>query len=78
MAASSHLENILAAIQVPFPELTDLVLKSAYEMALVVPGTFLDGSAHRLRYFESRSVSGITEAGTHLVYIQLWNILRYG
>ncbi len=84
MAASSHWENVLAAIQVPFPELTDLVLKSAYETALVVPDTFLGGSAHRLRFLRLNRVQFselpkllLSATGTHLVYLQLWNIPRY-
>jgi len=37
VAVSSQWENVLAAMQVPFPTPTDLVLKSAYETAPTVP-----------------------------------------
>jgi hypothetical protein len=45
---SSYLENILAAMQKPFPELTYLWLFSI-KGATVIPDSFLGGSAPRLR-----------------------------
>ena len=47
-----QLEEILAAMQVPFPELTGLWLSSDGEAPHVIPDSFLDGSASRLRIFE--------------------------
>ena len=51
-----HLERwqskkFLAAMQVPFPELTDLHLSSFDENTPVIPDSFLGGSAPRLRHF---------------------------
>jgi hypothetical protein len=43
-----QLENVLAAMQVSFPELTDLRLFSDDETPPVIPDPFLDGSAPRL------------------------------
>jgi hypothetical protein len=41
----------LATMQVPFPELTELRLFSIDETPPVIPDSFLDGSAPRLRHF---------------------------
>ena len=50
----SNLENVLAAMQAPFPELTSLILAPDEEdedgMVSVVPDSFLGGSAPRLEY----------------------------
>jgi hypothetical protein len=46
---SLNLEIILAAMQQPFPELTDLSLQCR-ETVPVVPDSFLGGSAPRLRH----------------------------
>jgi hypothetical protein len=54
--ADWQLENVLAAMQVPFPELIDLRLSSFAETVPVIPGSFLDRSAPRLQHF---SLSGI-------------------
>jgi hypothetical protein len=43
--------EVWAAMQVPFPELTDLQLFSDGETLPVIPDSFLDGSAPRLRHF---------------------------
>ena len=69
---SWQLEQVLAVMQVPFPELTDLGLFSNYETHITIPGSFLGGSAPRLRSF---SLDGILFPGlpklllsaTHLV-----------
>jgi hypothetical protein len=45
------LEEVLAVMQVPFPELTDLELWSLAETPPVIPDSFLAGSAPRLQYF---------------------------
>jgi hypothetical protein len=51
--ASWQLEKVLAAMQVPFPELTnlDLELSSNGQATPVIPDSFLGGSAPRLRHF---------------------------
>ena len=77
--AGWQLEQVLAAMQVPFPELTYLYLSSNGETLPVIPDSFLDGSAPRLRTF---SLSGIPFPGlpkllssaTHLVKLSLYNI----
>ena len=45
----SDLETVLAAMQVPFPELTDLTLCPENGMMSVLPDSFLGGSAPRLQ-----------------------------
>ena len=77
------LENVLAAMQVPFPELTDLRLHSFEGMEADLPDSFLGGSAPRL---ESLSLSRIPFPGlpklllsaTHLVTLHLWKIPHSG
>ena len=49
--ADWQLEKILAAMQVPFPQLTTLQLFSNDETLPVIPDSFLGGSAPSLRYF---------------------------
>ena len=49
--ADRQLEQVLAAMQVPFPELAVLQLSSNGEALAVIPDWFLDGSAPRLRHF---------------------------
>ena len=75
-----QLENVLAAMQVPFPELTDLQLSSNDQtITVMIPDSFLGGSAPRLRFFE---LSGISFPGlprlllsaTHLVELLLCDI----
>ena len=75
-----QLEQVLAAMQVPFPELTDLRLRrSAGETMPAIPDSFLDGSAPSLRSF---TLDGIPFPGlpklllsaTHLVHIALTDI----
>jgi hypothetical protein len=83
--AAWQLEKVLAAMQVPFPELTDLQLISGGETETlpVIPDSFLDGSAPRLRIF---TLSGISFPGlpklllsaTHLVNLQLSDIPHSG
>ena len=77
--ASLQLETVLAAMQLPFPELTDLRLFSDDETLSVIPDSFLGGSAPSLLSF---SLSGIPFPGlpnlllsaTHLVYLWLSDI----
>lgn len=80
---SSQLGEIWAAMRKPFPELTHLQLRAPDELAPVVPNSFVDGSAPRLRYL---SWDGIPYPGlpklllstTCLVTLQLWNIPHSG
>ena len=77
--AGRELEKVLAVMQVPFPELTDLRLNLNGVTVPVVPDSFLNESAPRLRYF---SLSGIPFPGlpklllsaTHLVNLWLSDI----
>ena len=78
-----QLEEVLAAMQVPFPELTELWLGSEGGTQLVIPDSFLGGSVPRLRYF---TLDGIPFPGlpklllsaTHLVRLWLTNIPHSG
>jgi hypothetical protein len=75
------LKKLSAAMLVPFPELTDLVLESYGEV--VLPDSFLGGSAPRL---QKLNLDGIPFPGlpnlllsiTHLVYLYLRNIPHSG
>jgi hypothetical protein len=79
----SDLEIISAAMQVPFPELTNLDLHSNGETVSALPDSFLGGSAPRLR---SLGLAGIPFPGlpklllsaTQLVGLYLSNILHSG
>ena len=51
-AGKWELEKVLATMQVSFPELTDLRLRSDGETMPVIPSSFLGESAPRLRHFE--------------------------
>ncbi len=83
--AHRQLEKVLAAMQVPFPELTELSLLSAGGLGTppVAPDSFLGGSAPHLRYFR---LSGIPFPGlpklrlsaTHLVFLSLLSIPHSG
>jgi hypothetical protein len=78
-----QLEKVLAAMQVPFPELTDLRLFSDGETLPVTPDSFLDGSAPRLQYFESSGIPflglpKLLPSATHLVELWLSNIPHSG
>ena len=53
--ASSPMEKVLAAMQVPFPELTELCF-SANDDTAAVPDSFLGGSAPLLRYLSLRHI----------------------
>ena len=83
--AGWQLEQVLAVMQMPFPELTDLRLWSDDETLQVIPipDSFLGGSAQRLHYF---LLSGIPFLGlpnlllsaTHLSSLWLFNIPHSG
>ena len=78
-----QLEQVLAVMQVPFPELTELRLISNGLTLSAIPDSFLDGSAPHLRRF---SLDGIPFLGlprlllsaTHLVNLSLTYIPHSG
>jgi hypothetical protein len=80
---SSDLEIVLAAMQAPFPELTNVALMSNGETVSVLPDSFLGGSAPRLEHL---SLDGIPFPGlpnlllsaTHLVTLRLLDIPNPG
>jgi F-box-like len=79
---SLELEKVSAAMQVPFPELTYLVLHSNDEMS-VLPDSFLGGSAPRLEHLELDRIPfpGLPKlllSTTHLVNLYLDNIPHSG
>jgi hypothetical protein len=81
--ADWQLENVLAEMQVPFPELTDLRLFSNGETLPVIPDSFLGRSAPRLRYFELFGIPfpGLPKlrlSANHLVELWLANIPHSG
>ena len=82
---TSDLEQILAAMQVPFPELTDLQLWSHGDMSALsaLPDSFLGGSVPRLQslWFIRIPFPGLPKlllSATHLVTLQLENIPHLG
>ncbi len=82
--ADPQWEKVLGAMQVPFPELTDLRLTSLYhETPSVVPDSFLGGSAPRLQHFDLNGIPfpGLPKlllSATHLVYLSLIRIPHSG
>jgi hypothetical protein len=79
-----RLETVLAAMQVPFPELTNLFLHGKKdETPPAIPDSFLGGSAPRLRVFQLFGVPfpGLPTlhlSATHLATLHLFNIPRSG
>ena len=78
-----QLEEILAPMQVSFPELTDLELWSTGETPTVIPDSFLGGSAPRLRHLELHSIPfpGLPKlllSATHLFKLDLSDIPHSG
>jgi len=76
-------DKVLAAMQVPFPELTELSLLSIGETPPVVPDSFLGGSAPRLRSFKLEGIPfpGLPKlhlSATHLTTLSLGNIPHSG
>ena len=76
-------EEVLAAMLVPFPELTYLRLLLDHKTVPVVPDSFLDGSAPRLRIFDSQGIPfpGLPKlllSATHLVTLSLTDIPHSG
>ena len=77
------LENVLKAMQVPFPELTDLNFGFQEGMVSVLPDSFLGGSAPRLRSLSLIRIPfpGLPKlllSATHLVDLHLSNIPHSG
>ena len=78
-----QLEEVLAVMQVPFPELRDLLLGSNSEAPPAIPDSFLDGSAPRLKSFRLDGIQypglpNLLLSGTHLVELCLLNIPHSG
>jgi hypothetical protein len=82
--ANSQLEEVLAAMQAPLPELAELQLSSSSdETALVLPDSFLDGSAPRLRHFELDGIPfpgfpNLLLSANHLVTLRLSHVPHSG
>ncbi len=81
--ADRQSEKALAAMQVPFPQLTQLRLISYGETPRVAPDSFLGGSAPHLQIFELKGISflGLPKlllSATHLVDLYLSNIPHSG
>jgi hypothetical protein len=80
--AGWQLKEVLAAMHVPFPELTDLRLFANGEKP-VIPDSFLGGSAPRLQYLlldgiPFRGLPKLLLSATHLVYLELHDIPHSG
>jgi hypothetical protein len=83
--ADWQLEEVLAAMQVPFPKMTDLQLWSHDKSLPVipVPDSFLGGSAPRLRIFHLDGIPfpglpKLLSSANHLVQLLLTNIPHSG
>ena len=79
--ADRQSEDVLAAMQVPFPELKELRLVSNGET--VIPNSFLDGSAPQLRIVDFIGIlfPGLPKlllSSIHLVSLRLFNIPHSG
>ena len=82
-SAGREMENVLAAMQVPFPKLTDLRLFSYSKTSPIIPDSFLGGSTPLLRYFELDGIPfpGLPKlvlSANHLVSLHLSNIPHSG
>jgi hypothetical protein len=81
--ANWQLENVMAAMQVPFPELTDLRLCSISETPPVIPDSFLGGSAPGLEHFDLNGIPFpalpiLVSSASHLATLNLINIPHSG
>ena len=83
--ARKQLEEVLASMQVSFPEMTDLQLWSDDDRPPAIPDSFLDGSAPRLRIFRLDGIpfpglvlSKLLLSATHLAHLMLTNIPHSG
>jgi hypothetical protein len=75
----SRMEKVLAAMEGPFPELTNLEIKMLNEPMTALPDSFLGGSSLRLRClnFDGIPFPGLPRlllSANHLVDLQLCNI----
>src|SRR5258707_1806620 len=82
-AGLRQMEKVLAAMQVPFPELTELRLLSFDGTSPVIPDSFLGGSAPRLRHFELWGIPfpglpNLLLSATHLVELHLSGVPHSG
>jgi hypothetical protein len=80
---TSNMEIFLAAMQQPFPELTNLFLWPNDETVPVIPDSFLGGSAPRLEHLLLSSIPfpGLPKlllSATHLVTLHLYSIPHSG
>ena len=80
---SDDLEKISGAMQVPFPELTDLLLWSNDGTMSALPDSFLGGSAPRVEHLTLRRIPfpGLPKlllSATHLVELRLEYIPHQG
>ena len=78
-----QLDKVLAAMQVPFPQLTDLRLLSDGDTMPVIPDSFLNGSAPGLRILQLTGIPfpglpNLLLSATHLVELWLTNIPHSG
>ncbi len=78
-----QIENVWAAMQVPFPELESLHLSNAVQSVPVLPDSFLGGSAPRLRYLALDAIPfpglpNLLLSATHLTYLYLYDIPHSG
>ena len=81
--AGWQLGEVLAAMQVTFPEMTRMQLSSYVKTPPVIPDLFLGGSAPRLQHFELFGVPfpGLPKlllSATHLVTLWLFKIPHSG
>jgi len=81
--ADRQMEKVLAAMQLPFPELTRLELVSDDETPPVAPDSFLGGSAPRLQQLQLIGIPfpGLPKlllSATHLDSLNLSNIPHSG
>ena len=85
LLARWQLEKVLAAMQVPFPALTELWLSSLHDETLMsaIPDSFLGGSAKSLQYFRLNGIPfpgmpKLLRSATHLVQLSLTSIPHSG
>jgi hypothetical protein len=71
--ADWQLEEVSASMQMLFPQLTDLLLSSNGDSLPVIPDSFLEGTAPRLRYF---SLSGIPFPGLPKLLLSADNLFH--
>jgi hypothetical protein len=81
--AGRQVEEVLAAMHVPFPQLGDLRLSSYGETLPVIPDSFLNGSTSCLHFLQFRGIPfpglpKLLSSATHLVRLHLENIPHLG